>query len=86
MISERDNYDNSACVRLFEQFFTDADSLLDTLAPEGWESSPLFLAFHPTPQQRYEEEVEAAKDRPLPATALVYLNVYGKLPKGWPHR
>lgn len=55
MISENNHHSENECVKLFEQFFTNAAALLETLAPEGWQNSPLFLAFHPTPQQRYEE-------------------------------
>ncbi len=55
MPSERDNHTESECVKLFEQFFINSAALLETFSPEGWQNSPLFLAFHPTPRQRYEE-------------------------------
>lgn len=55
MTSETDNHPESECVKLFEQFFINSEALLKIFAPEGWQNSPLFLAFHPTPQQRYEE-------------------------------
>lgn len=48
------------CWAIFNQLFphglADA-SLLQELAPEGWERSPLVRAFHPTPEQLYEEAV-----------------------------
>jgi hypothetical protein len=34
----------------------------------------------------YEEEVEEAKYKPLPKTVQAYKNIYGILPRGWPHR
>ncbi len=55
MISEKDNHSESECVKLFEQFFINSEALLKIFAPKGWQNSPLFLAFHPTPQQRYAE-------------------------------
>ena len=35
--------------------------LLAELCPSGWETSPLFHAFHPTPEQRYEEHCRFLK-------------------------
>lgn len=32
----------------------------------------------------YEEAVERARDRPLPAIVAAYRDVYGRLPGGWP--
>ncbi len=40
--------------RLFPNGLDDA-SLVQKLAPEGWERSPLMLAYHPTAEQVYEE-------------------------------
>ncbi len=34
----------------------------------------------------YKESVEKAKFEPLPKIVSAYKNVYGKLPKGWPHK
>lgn len=32
------------------------------LCPEGWVNSPLHLAFHPTPDQRYQEHIKMCKN------------------------
>ena len=32
--------------------------LIAELCPEGWENSPLFACYHPTPRVRYEESLE----------------------------
>jgi hypothetical protein len=48
------------CWKLFERLFPGglADlALLQELAPEGWERSPLVRVFHPTIEQAYEEAV-----------------------------
>ncbi len=42
--------------RLFPQGLGGAD-VMAALCPEGWAASPLRLAFHPTPEQQYEEAV-----------------------------
>ncbi|HET8580504.1 MAG TPA: hypothetical protein VFL31_05855, partial [Nitrospiraceae bacterium] len=41
-------------VQLFPQGLADA-SVLQELAPEGWERSALAQVFHPTPEQLYQE-------------------------------
>lgn len=33
-------------------------ALLVELCPEGWDASPLRLAYHPTPEQRYKEHLQ----------------------------
>lgn len=46
------------CRELFQRLFPnglDDPSLVQSLAPEGWEHSPLALIYHPTAEQRYEE-------------------------------
>jgi hypothetical protein len=48
------------CWELFQRLFPnglDDPSLVEKLAPEGWERSPLVLAYHPTAEQVYEETV-----------------------------
>lgn len=59
---ERPRHPEETCVKLFEHFFKDAPSLLSEFAPGGWEKSLLFLAFHPTPQQRYKEALRFHKN------------------------
>jgi hypothetical protein len=34
----------------------------------------------------YEEALEQARNRPLPAVVAAYREVFGELPEGWPHR
>ena len=46
------------CWGLFQRLFPnglDDPSLVQKLAPEGWERSPLVLVYHPTAEQVYEE-------------------------------
>jgi hypothetical protein len=46
------------CRELFQSLFPnglDDPSLMQKLAPEGWERSPLALVYHPTAEQVYEE-------------------------------
>jgi hypothetical protein len=46
------------CLELFQRLFPnglDDPSLVRSLAPEGWENSPLVLFYHPTAEQLYEE-------------------------------
>ncbi|CAN5149160.1 hypothetical protein BH09GEM1_BH09GEM1_22370 [soil metagenome] len=43
------------CSTLLDSFLLAPANFLDELAPEGWEQSPLLLAFHPTPEQQREE-------------------------------
>lgn len=46
------------CGELFQRLFPnglDDPSLVQKLAPEGWERSPLVLVYHPTAEQVYEE-------------------------------
>ena len=48
------------CWTLFNQLFPQGlgdPSLLDELAPTGWDRSPLLRVFHPTLEQLYEESV-----------------------------
>jgi hypothetical protein len=47
--------------RLFPSGIADAE-LLAEVCPEGWESSPLWLAFHPGPERRYEERCAFMKN------------------------
>jgi hypothetical protein len=42
--------------RLFPDGFAGPD-VLHSLAPEGWENSPLLAVFHPSPTQSYEESL-----------------------------
>jgi hypothetical protein len=55
MSLETPRHNEAACIKLFENFFINTQGLLSEFAPDGWENSPLFLAFHPTPQQCYQE-------------------------------
>jgi hypothetical protein len=60
---------------LFPQGFAGAD-VLQELAPDGWEKSPLLPIFHPSPEQIYEETLRIHRnilamrrpddDRPVP--------------------
>ena len=43
--------------RLFPYGFAGQD-VLDEIAPEGWEHSPLLAVFHPSLDQVYEETVQ----------------------------
>lgn len=46
------------CWALFERLFPnglDDPSLVEELAPEGWDRSPLLLVYHPTAEQVFEE-------------------------------
>ena len=46
------------CWELFQRLFPNGlvdPSLVQKLAPEGWERSPLVLVYHPTAEQVYEE-------------------------------
>jgi hypothetical protein len=36
--------------------------LIAELCPQGWESSPLFACYHPSPEQRYAESLEFKKN------------------------
>jgi len=61
--------------RLFPQGFAGPD-VLQELAPDGWENSPLLAVFHPSPAQHYEEALRLHRNlctlrrpddhRPLP--------------------
>ncbi len=55
MLSEERRHTDEESTKLFKQLFGDVDKLMHRLAPDGWENSPYFYVFHPTPQQRYEE-------------------------------
>jgi len=59
---ERPKHTEESCVKLFEHFFTNAQSLLAEFAPSGWEKSPLFFVFHPSPQQQYKEALRFHKN------------------------
>src|SRR5947209_19870432 len=43
--------------RLFPNGFAGGD-VLNELAPDGWEHSPLLACFHPSIEQRYKEAVQ----------------------------
>lgn len=43
------------CEALLIELFQSIPELLQTVAPNGFASSPLFLVFHPTPEQQYKE-------------------------------
>ncbi len=43
------------CESLLIELFHSIPELLQTIAPGGFENSQLFLIFHPTPEQRYNE-------------------------------
>jgi hypothetical protein len=57
----RQRYTESECeadfTRLFPHGFAGQD-VLDDLAPEGWEASPLVAVFHPSLEQAYAEAVQ----------------------------
>jgi len=45
---------------LLEQMFPDGfggNDVMQELCPHGWKQSPLYLAFHPTPEQQWDEHV-----------------------------
>ncbi len=85
--------------RLFPDGLGDAE-LLAEVCPDGWENSPLRLAFHPGPERRKQEEehrrlqegleadVAEAKrqawDEAPPAVVQAYQEVFGEDPSGWP--
>ncbi|MGE3978369.1 MAG: hypothetical protein AB7F94_12375 [Nitrospira sp.] len=49
------------CRALFERLFPnglDDRALVEELAPEGWDRSPLLLVYHPTAEQVYEETLK----------------------------
>jgi hypothetical protein len=55
---DRERLTDGECVALFRRLFprglARAD-VLDEIAPEGWEHSPLAAAFHPSVEQVYRE-------------------------------
>lgn len=61
----RDTYSREACEAFFENVLPDMQTLLVTLAPEGWERSPLVRIQHPTPERRYQEALDFYNRRPL---------------------
>jgi len=53
-------YSNEECEKLFAELFPrgwTAGDVVDELAPQTWQQSPLVLVFHPTPEQIHEETV-----------------------------
>ena len=53
------------CWALFERLFPnglDDPALVEELAPEGWDRSPLLLVSHPTAEQVYEETLKIRKN------------------------
>ncbi len=46
------------CEALLTELFHSIPQLLQTIAPGGFENSPLFLISHPTPEQQYKEYCE----------------------------
>jgi len=53
------------CLELFQRLFPnglDDPYLVQRLAPEGWERSPLMLIYHPTAEQRYEETLRLCEN------------------------
>ncbi len=49
------------CWALFERLFPhglDDRAIVEELAPEGWDRSPLLLVYHPTAEQVYEETLK----------------------------
>jgi hypothetical protein len=52
---------DAQCWILFERLFPnglDDRALVEELAPEGWDRSPLLLVYHPTVEQVYEETLK----------------------------
>lgn len=47
--------------KLFPQGFGGAD-VRGTLAPEGWDKSPLLALFHPSPEQRFQEALQMRRN------------------------
>ena len=54
--AERSRHTHAACARFLDRLLLEPEELLEALAPEGWERSPLHRTFHPTPEQLAEEE------------------------------
>jgi hypothetical protein len=42
---DRDTHSDAECALLIDRFLLEPDRLIDLLAPDGWERSPLFAAF-----------------------------------------
>jgi hypothetical protein len=56
-----DKLTEAQCWTLFERLFPnglDNRTLVEELAPEGWDRSPLLLVYHPTAEQLYEETLK----------------------------
>ena len=72
---------------------------LDEMKPEDYDHQKAFLEEAERGKRKeetrkmrekfdkiYDEEVENAKDKPLPKVVQAYKNVYKTLPDGWPHK
>ena len=58
---EVDRYTEDECETLFASLFPQGfagSDILDDIAPEGWETSPLVAVFHPSVDQVYAETVQ----------------------------
>lgn len=58
-LSEEESWDLLS--QIFPEGLGGAD-VMESLCPEGWRNSPLRLAIHPSPEQRYEELVHMRKN------------------------
>ena len=67
------------CNALLEIIFLPAERLFAKFAPNGWEASPLFTAQYPSPQERFERNLQMHRNfeslaekagRPMPKPKL----------------
>jgi len=60
MADDTPRFSDDECTALFHRLFPqelDGADVFAALAPEGWGKSPLLAAFHPSPEQVWEEGV-----------------------------
>jgi hypothetical protein len=63
--SDSERYRPTECEAEFEQLFPHGfagPDVVEELAPEGWEHSPLRAVFHPSPEQVYEESLRVHRN------------------------
>lgn len=64
---ERPEHPIEASLQLLGRFLIDPADLLATLAPDGWEHSPLMRIFHPTPERLRIEHERMRRDLGMPS-------------------